>query len=182
MPIQHMLAFILVAIDRRTLRPFGERCIYLTHRIVAASRRRHQVPTDQCERDGMMCSHLQFRSRYIREPEAIRRHPAFIERLQRSRRSTPSGPPSSASFATRGSQAIDYESVFLEFKNQVVRSPTLQLPISRGRRSQSMSFTCVQDTISSVFDREKPSAEPWGPLLTHPPLQAPFSFPPSAFS
>jgi hypothetical protein len=43
-PIQHMLAFFLVAIDRRPFHPLAERSIHVTHRVAAAGRWHHQIP------------------------------------------------------------------------------------------------------------------------------------------
>src|SRR5208282_516808 len=51
-PIQHMLAFVLVAIGRGPLYPLGERRIHVTHRVVTARRRHHQIPAQKRERGG----------------------------------------------------------------------------------------------------------------------------------
>src|SRR5208282_2675992 len=59
MPIQHVLAFVLVAIGRGPLYPLGERRIHVTHWVVAARRWQHQIPAHKRECGGVAAVHFE---------------------------------------------------------------------------------------------------------------------------
>jgi hypothetical protein len=69
MPIRHMLAFFLVALGRRPLYPLSERRIHVTHRVVAARRWHHQIPTHKRERCGVAGVHEQSASKLPRDQQ-----------------------------------------------------------------------------------------------------------------